>query len=270
MKKKYICLLLAVVMLMGIFAGCGSTTPAASDSTTAPGNTPSESTAAEIVKQAPVLQAQVDAGTLPDLTDRIPVESDVYVEADNNPTETPSYGGTLRTYNGGKWYFGPFAEEPLFRLLDDGTVEPNVAKGYEMSDDGLVYTIHLREGMKWSDGEPFTAEDCVYYYNYILVTNVDNETGKVTKSATTKYYNWYMTKDPADGIMKPAQVRYVDDTTFTITLYSPKVTLLQAICIDNKWMFAPKHWYKDLQAYDHSKALLPDLDNRHLQQDHYH
>lgn len=250
MKKKYICLLLAVVMLMGIFAGCGSTPPAASDSTTAPGNTPSESTAAEIVKQAPVLQAQVDAGTLPDLADRIPVESDVYVEAGNNPTETPSYGGTLRTNNGGKWYFGPITEEPLFRLLDDGTVEPNVAKGYEMSDDGLVYTIHLREGMKWSDGEPFTAEDCVYYYNYILVTNVDNETGKVTKSATTKYYNWYMTKDPADGIMKPAQVRYVDDTTFTITLYSPKATLLQAICIDNKWMFAPKHWYKDLQAYD--------------------
>lgn len=250
MKKKYICLLLAVVMLMGIFAGCGNTTPAASDSTTAPGNTPSESTAAEIVKQAPVLQAQVDAGTLPDLADRIPVESDVYVETSNNPTETPSYGGTLRTNNGGKWYFGPITEEPLFRLLDDGTVEPNVAKGYEMSDDGLVYTIHLREGMKWSDGEPFTAEDCVYYYNYILVTNVDNETGKVTKSATTKYYNWYMTKDPADGIMKPAQVRYVDDTTFTITLYSPKATLLQAICIDNKWMFAPKHWYKDLQAYD--------------------
>ena len=250
MKKKYICLLLAVVMLMGIFAGCSNTTPAASDSTTAPGNTPGESTAAEIVKQAPVLQAQVDAGTLPDLADRIPVESDVYVEADNNPTETPSYGGTLRTNNGGKWYFGPITEEPLFRLLDDGTVEPNVAKGYERSDDGLVYTIHLREGMKWSDGEPFTAEDCVYYYNYILVTNVDNETGKVTKSATTKYYNWYMTKDPADGIMKPAQVRYVDDTTFTITLYSPKATLLQAICIDNKWMFAPKHWYKDLQTYD--------------------
>lgn len=250
MKKKYICLLLAVVMLMGIFAGCVSTPPAASDSTTAPGNTPSESTAAEIVKQAPVLQAQVDAGTLPDLADRIPVESDVYVETSNNPTETPSYGGTLRTNNGGKWYFGPITEEPLFRLLDDGTVEPNVAKGYEMSDDGLVYTIHLREGMKWSDGEPFTAEDCVYYYNYILVTNVDNETGKVTKSATTKYYNWYMTKDPADGIMKPAQVRYVDDTTFTITLYSPKATLLQAICIDNKWMFAPKHWYKDLQTYD--------------------
>lgn len=254
--KKLICLLLAAIMLLGIFAGCGKTTEGGSTTATEktpetkPEATQPDLTGDETGKQAPMLQAMVDAGTLPHLADRIPVASDVYVEVDNAPSETPSYGGTMRTNNNGKWYFGPITEEPLFRLLDDGTVAPNVAKGYEMSDDGLTYTIYLREGMKWSDGEPFTAEDCVYYYNYILVTNVDNETGKVTKSATTKYYNWYMTKDPADGLMKPAQVRYVDDTTFTITLYSPKATLLQAICIDNKWMFFPKHWYKDIQAYD--------------------
>ena len=254
--KKRICLLLAAIMLLSIFAGCGKTTETGSTAATEnveatkPEATEPDLTGDETGKQAPMLQEKVDAGTLPHLADRIPVASDVYVEVDNSPSETPAYGGTMRTNNGGKWYFGPITEEPLFRLLDDGTVAPNVAKGYDVSDDGLVYTIHLREGMKWSDGEPFTAEDCVYYYNYILVTNVDNETGKVTKSATTKYYNWYMTKDPADGLMKPAQVRYVDDTTFTITLYSPKATLLQAICIDNKWMFMPKHWYKDLQAYD--------------------
>ena len=254
--KKLICLLLAAIMLLGIFAGCGKTTEGSSTTATEktpetkPEATQPDLTGDETGKQAPMLQAMVDAGTLPHLADRIPVASDVYVEVDNAPSETPSYGGTMRTNNNGKWYFGPITEEPLFRLLDDGTVAPNVAKGYDLSDDGLTYTIYLREGMKWSDGEPFTAEDCVYYYNYILVTNVDNETGKVTKSATTKYYNWYMTKDPADGLMKPAQVRYVDDTTFTITLYSPKATLLQAICIDNKWMFFPKHWYKDIQAYD--------------------
>ena len=239
MKKKYICLLLAVVMLMGIFAGCVSTTPAASDSTTAPGNTPSESTAAEIVKQAPVLQAQVDAGTLPDLADRIPVESDVYVEADNNPTETPSYGGTLRTNNGGKWYFGPITEEPLFRLLDDGTVEPNVAKGYEMSDDGLVYTIHLREGMKWSDGEPFTAEDCVYYYNYILVTNVDNETGFI----------FYKSQDEGSGqfsyfAFSPDSM----DTTYHLEFrYAQEESDLQS-------------WFEGNFAYWNAAAIAADYD----------
>ncbi len=207
-------------------------------------------------KEAPVLAAQVAAGTLPALADRLPTPEDVYVESEAYcPKETPAYGGTLRTNNGGMWYFGPFCEEPLFRLLDDGTVEGNVAKSYDLSDDGLVYTIHLREGMKWSDGTPFTATDCVYYYNYVLVTDVDNETGKVTKSNAGRYYGWYQTKDPADGDkMKPAQVRYVDDTTFTITLYSPKPTLLQAICIDNKWMFCPKEWYKDIMVNDASQA----------------
>lgn len=258
--KKILSLLLVAVMVMGIFTACVSA-PAPTTPTTevTPNTTPADATepsvtGEEVVKQAPVLQAMVDAGTLPDLADRLPVEADVYVETDNAPTETPNYGGTLRTNNGGKWYFGPITEEPLFRLLDDGTVAPNVAKGYEVSEDGLTYTIHLREGMKWSDGEPFTAEDCVYYYNYILVTDVDNETGKVTKSYTTKYYNWYMSADPAsNGMLRPAQVRYVDDTTFTITLYSPKPTMLQAICIDNKWMFFPKHWYKDVIAYDEAQ-----------------
>ncbi len=247
MKKKAFSLLLAILMLIGILAGCSNepgTDSTGSNSTGAAGTT-------EIEKESPMLQALVASGDLPALEDRLPTESDVYVDIEYTPEETPTYGGTLRTYNGGQWYFGPIAEEPLFRLLDDGTVEPNVAKGYDVSDDGLTYTIYLREGMKWSDGTDFTATDCVYYYNYVLVTEVDNETGEVTKSNTTKFYNWYMTADPDDGdTLKPAQVRYVDDYTFTITLYSPKPTLLQAIAIDNKWMFCPKEWYKDIMAVD--------------------
>lgn len=251
MKKRMVAMLLAVWMTVGILAGCGGNNTANNSPATNGNDTQQSQTTpeGEVVKEAPMLQSLVAAGTIPALEERLPSASDVYVEEAYSPKdETPVYGGTMRTPNAGMWYFGPIAEEPLFRMLDDGTVEPNVAKSYDLSDDGLVYTIHLREGMKWSDGTPFTATDCVYYYNYVLVTDVDNETGKVTKSNTTKYYNWYMSEDPTDGILKPAQVRYVDDTTFTITLYSPKPTLLQAICIDNKWMFCPKEWYKDIMA----------------------
>lgn len=249
--KKAISLLLAILIIVGILAGCGgtpttTTDPSAGDPATNPA--PAENSETAIAKEAPMLAEKVAAGELPALEERLPAAADVYQEIDYSPKdETPVYGGTMRTPNAGMWYFGPICEEPLFRMLDDGSVEPNVAKGYEVSDDGLVYTIHLREGMKWSDGTPFTATDCVYYYNYVLVTEVDNETGKVTKSNTTKYYNWYMSADEG-GVLRPAQVRYVDDTTFTITLYSPKPTLLQAICIDNKWMFCPKEWYKDIMA----------------------
>ena len=228
MNKRFLSLLLMLCVMVGVIFG---------------------SVYADIEKEAPMLAEQVAAGTLPALEDRIPVAEDVFVETEYTPEETPVYGGTIRTNNGGMWYFGPNAEEPLFRLLDDGTVEANVAKSYDLSDDGLVYTIHLRKGMKWSDGTPFTATDCVYYYNYVLVTDVDNETGKVTKSNAGRYYNWYQTADE-NGVMRPAQVRYVDDETFTITLYSPKPTLLQAIAIDNKWMFCPKEWYKDIMVND--------------------
>ena len=218
--KKLLSLVMAVAILLSTMAGF---TAVAED---------------EIAKEAPMLAEKVAAGELPALEERLP--ADPYVESDNVPEETPVFGGTLRTNNGGLWYFGMHGEEPLFRLESDGTVSPNVAKGYDLSEDGLTYTIHLRDGMKWSDGTPFTATDCVYYYNYVLVTKVDPETGAVSWSNTTKKYNWYMSTDPTDGLLKPAQVRYVDDTTFTITLYSPKPTLLQAICIDNKWMFCPK------------------------------
>lgn len=256
--KKIISLFLAILMIVSIFAGCGSNpadTTGGQTGTQAGGQTGGNAVAEDgsIIKEAPMLAEQVAAGTLPALEERLPAASDVYVELAYSPEETPSYGGTMRTNEGGMWYYGPICEEPLFRLLDDGTVEPNVAKGYDLSADGLTYTIYLREGMKWSDGTPFTAGDCVFYYNYVLVTEVDSATGKVTKSNTTKYYNWYMSTDPADGILKPAQVRYVDDYTFTITLYSPKPTLLQNICIDNKWMFCPKDWAKDLIAVDTSK-----------------
>lgn len=249
--KKLLALSLALVMISGILVSCGKDqTPKA----------PSDGPPAEEVtlKEAPMLAEMVAAGELPELSERLPVESDIMVETDKTP-EAPQYGGTLRRSHTGEWDYGPFCEEPLFRLTEDGGITPNVAKSFEVSEDGLTYTIHLREGMKWSDGEPFTAQDCAYYYNYMLVSDVD-ETGKVTKSYNGNYYNWYKTTDPADGLTKPAIVTVLDDCTFQIKLYSPKPLILQNIAIDNKWMFAPKHWYQDIVAHDTTKSHWSGLD----------
>jgi peptide/nickel transport system substrate-binding protein len=41
-------------------------------------------------------------------------------------------------------------------------LEPGLAKSWEMSEDGLTWTLHLRHGVRWSDGHPFTAEDVVF------------------------------------------------------------------------------------------------------------
>src|SRR5881392_2397695 len=41
---------------------------------------------------------------------------------------------------------------------------PNIAKGFELQDGGKVTVLQLRRGMKWSDGEPLTADDFVFWY----------------------------------------------------------------------------------------------------------
>ena len=44
----------------------------------------------------------------------------------------------------------------------DGKIIPGCAESWDVSDDGLIYTFRLRDGIKWSNGEPITAEDFVY------------------------------------------------------------------------------------------------------------
>ena len=47
---------------------------------------------------------------------------------------------------------------------EENNVVPGQAESFEVSDDGLTYTFHLRDGLKWSDGSDLTAEDFVYSY----------------------------------------------------------------------------------------------------------
>ena len=178
--------------------------------------------------EAPFL---TEAGVYGDVADRLPVAADVMVE-DASYLTIGTYGGELRrSAGGGNWDAGKPIEEGLFRFNVSGAVEPNVAKGYAVNDDATVYTIYLREGMKWSDGEPFTAEDCVWFYNAVCLHKVD---GKGVRNCH---------KD-ANG--NPAVVEKVDDTTFTVTFGTPKYDFIEALTVDLKWHFAPKHIFEEM------------------------
>lgn len=179
--------------------------------------------------QAPYL----DGMDLPAVEDRLP--TDPMVE-DADYLTIGTYGGELkRSAGSGNWGAGKPIEEGLFRFKTDGTVEPNVAKGYSVNEDATVYTIYLREGMKWSDGEPFTAEDCVWFYNAVCLNKAD---GKGVRNCH---------KD-ANG--NPAVVEKVDDTTFTVTFGTPKYDFIEALTVDLKWHYAPKHTFeKMVDAY---------------------
>lgn len=55
--------------------------------------------------------------------------------------------------------------EGLTRIGPDGTVAPALAKSWTISQDGLVYTFQLRQGARFHDGAPFTADDVVFTLN---------------------------------------------------------------------------------------------------------
>lgn len=79
--------------------------------------------------------------------------------------------------------FGYLRNSFIFDTLtwkDDTGVIPWLAKSWDVSEDGLTYTFHLEDGVKWHDGEAFTADDVVFSYNYYK-TYPYNWTGDISQ-----------------------------------------------------------------------------------------
>ena len=112
--------------------------------------------------EAPMLAEMVEAGTLPPLEDRLPADVLVLEPEDS----IGQYGGTLR----GPHAWDVFFEQGLLQRLhnDRDTFMPQVARGWEWADDFTSITFHLREGMKWSDGHPYGADDILFWWNDLL------------------------------------------------------------------------------------------------------
>ncbi|MBW3633066.1 MAG: ABC transporter substrate-binding protein, partial [Chloroflexi bacterium] len=127
----------------------------------------------ETLQQAPMLDALVEDGTLPPVEERVPLEPLVVQPLEGIGT----YGGTLRRgftgpgddENGNRWVSG---DKLIFWDYTGTEFRPALAKSWEFSDGDRVFTIKLREGHKWSDGAPFTADDFVFWYEDIY-TNPD-------------------------------------------------------------------------------------------------
>lgn len=118
-------------------------------------------------KEAPQLAELVKAGKLPPVTERIGQDPLVIKPVH----EIGKYSGTWR-----RGFTGPadFAngyrccsgtDHILFWDYVGENVVPNIAKGWETADGGRTLTLHLRRGMKWSDGHPFTADDFVFWFD---------------------------------------------------------------------------------------------------------
>ena len=119
--------------------------------------------------EAPALADLVKQGKLPPVEQRLPEEPLVIQPVH----EVGRYGGTWRRgftgpgdrWNGNRTVTGP--DSLLFWDYTGEKVVPNVAKGYEFQDDGKTLVLKLRKGIKWSDGQPLTADDFVFWYEDI-------------------------------------------------------------------------------------------------------
>jgi peptide/nickel transport system substrate-binding protein len=128
--------------------------------------------------ESPIWADMVAQGNLPPVSERLPVASDVMVIPVVD--QVGEYGGKWRRAfkgpNDGQNADRIMMDEFLKFDLDGTTLIPNLAKGWDISDDGTVYTLHLREGLKWSDGTPMTAEDFVWYNQNVIHNDELNPT----------------------------------------------------------------------------------------------
>ncbi|NEP46566.1 MAG: hypothetical protein F6K35_48185 [Okeania sp. SIO2H7] len=86
---------------------------------------------------------------------------------------TPSDAGTFNyPLNQSAYSIFGFIYDGLIRENGiTGELEPGLAESWEISEDGQTITITLREGLKWSDGEPMTADDIIFSYNDIYLND---------------------------------------------------------------------------------------------------
>jgi ABC-type transport system substrate-binding protein len=116
-------------------------------------------------------------------------------------------------------------------LYDYGatTIRPGLAESWEISDDNLVYTFHLRQGVKFHDGEEFNAEAVVGWYN-----SIDPDAQGSQYDATAMPYTKDFITDWVDT------VEAVDENTVKMTLPKPYAPLLANLAIPLAGIISPK------------------------------
>jgi len=267
MNRKTIITLLSMILILSfMLTACSQPAPtpapeppapAAAEPTAAPAPTtaPAATTAPEPTaapaptskyNEAPMLAELVKAGDLPPVDERLPMNPYVI-----NAPEVGQYGGVWH-----RGFLGPSDRNGLIRVVNDSlvrfaidgaSVEMKYAESVTPNDDFTQWTIKLREGSKWSDGEPFTADDIMFWFDDV----VNN------KDLSPSIPSWLVNKDGSE-----VMVEKVDDLSVKFTFAAPQTLFLPEIAQKdagdkNYPMFLPAHYMKQFHA---SYASQADLD----------
>ncbi len=195
MKKKVISLMLAACMVMGMTA-CGSSasttdTQPAADGTTAETQAAATDAAAQTTESTGDKELAVQIGPDPETID----------PALNSAVD----GGNMLLH----------AYECLLIVGEDGTLQPGQAESYDVSEDGLTWTFHLRDGLKWSDGSDLTANDFVYSWKRVCNPEVAAPYAETVLGMVKGY------DEAIDGNLDALGVSAPDDSTLVVELANP-------------------------------------------------
>lgn len=196
MKKRVAALFLAAVMVVSVTA-CGNSSseePAA----------PSESTE-EATETGDNAAAESDGGAAST------GEKVLSVQIGPNPeTLDPALNSAV---DGGNMILHTF--ECLLTVDQEGKLAPGQAESWDVSEDGLTWTFHLRDGLKWSDGSDLTANDFVYSWQRVCDPNTAAPYAETVLSMVEGY------EDAIAGDITKLNVVAADDTTLEVHLSSP-------------------------------------------------
>ena len=198
MKKKVLALILTAAMVVGLAACGGSTSNDAASTTDETTTEASDNQTGD--ETTDTTEAAASTG-----------EKILSVQVGPDPeTIDPALNSAV---DGGNMLLHSF--ECLLALDENGQLVPGQAESWETSEDGLTWTFHLRDGLKWSDGSDLTANDFVYSWKRVCDPMVAAPYAETVLSMVEGY-------DKAiEGDLDALQVVAQDDNTLVVTLSNP-------------------------------------------------
>ena len=141
--------------------------------------------------------------------------------------------------------------EGLYRFDDDSATVPALAKDVKISDDGRKYHFTLREGIKWSNGEPITAQDFVYSWKKLVTPATIGPNAYLLDSVKNSFEirNGEKSVDEL-GISAP------NDKEFIVELKQAQPSFLAVVSI--AWLAPQNQKFVEAQGKDYA------LDSEHL------
>lgn len=149
--------------------------------------------------------------------------------------QKPATFNPLKPAQGGEQVTMSLIYDNLFSTGPDFDYIPRLAEEWEISEDATIFTFRLREGLTWSDGEPFTADDVVFSYTLYADPAVGSAWG--ARLADVEGYDELM----SGAATELAGVRAVDDTTVEFRLGTPNAGFMSLIGYGPVFHILPEH-----------------------------